>query len=672
MENGLIVEKDKGIVLDMPRHINWWAEKNTSLETNFDTDAGRLDDHRSRNRALFPIDAVDTFVREAIQNSKDQALDPGRPVRVKLRVRALAKAEAEKFEECVDLTLPKRHYDACVALATRVASQPLMAEFKPRTSQSIDRLLYVEDFGTKGLTGPVTFDLDHEPSVGTANFAMLLLSKGATETGSASRGGSWGYGKSVYWAASQLKCCVFYSQFRDGEGRMRQRIAGRSRLVMHQDGQQKYTGILIAGKPAATGAEYAPIEGSDLRAIAKEMGFSPRDPGIEDQCGTSVCVVNPLFRQRGDDGDDCAPEIEDLARATAMYYWPSICPCGGHPSILEVEVERRPGVWSKVDPKAYDFLQPFIDGAMLPPDAGEWHAKDVQTFGVRPMSVEGAKREEGRIYLAFREWDGPAGPFGDEGKMALIRGARMVVGYYDIPFRRDKQMMGVVIAGMALKDHTSLSVQQDLEQWLKRSESAAHDAWSDESRNLPKFRGAKAQIQAVEAVIKESLKAIFHGDSEVDGTGAPALAELLKWAGSGTGRPRPKPPTRRALTIDYPSEHAGWRADGDFELVVRIGWSAAGRPGDSELVEVGFGAVIVDDRDVATPVSGARVTDLQVLDEAETVVAGIGVESVAEAVRRFALPRNAHARATIRVMGSSRLRHLGVQLQVATEAGVVK
>ena len=276
----------------MAKIIRWWAEKNHSLETSFDTDAGRLDDHRARTRALFPIDSVDTFVREAIQNSKDQAADAARPVKVKLRVRGLSKSEASRFEECVDLSLPKRHYDACVALAARVASQPLMEEFRKRASDAIERLLYIEDFRTKGLTGPVAFELGQETPLGTANFAMLLLSKGATEAGSASRGGSWGYGKSVYWAASQLKCCVFYSQFRDASGRTVQRIAGRSRLVMHQDGQQKYTGILVAGGPTTNGQDYVPIEGADLRTAAKELGFTPRDPAKFDDCGTSVCVVN--------------------------------------------------------------------------------------------------------------------------------------------------------------------------------------------------------------------------------------------------------------------------------------------------------------------------------------------------------------------------------------------
>ena len=88
---------------------------------------------------------------------------------------------------------------------------------------------------------------------------------------------------------------------------------------------------------------------------------------------------------------------------------------------------------------------------------------------------------------------------------------------------------------MALAGHPSVEVQQDLEQWLKRLESAAHGAWSDESRNLPKFRGAKAQTQAVDSVIKESLKSIFHSGSDVEGSRAlaPAVEEERCWQEGG-------------------------------------------------------------------------------------------------------------------------------------------
>jgi hypothetical protein len=250
----------------------------------------------------------------------------------------------------------------------------------------------------------------------------------------------------------------------------------------------------------------------------------------------------------------------------------------------------------------------------------------------------------------------------------------MVVGYYDIPFRREKQMMGVVLAGMALSSHPDQGVQLDFEQWLKRSESAAHDAWSEKSRNLPTFRGAKAQIQAIDAEIKQALKSIFHGDATIDGTGAPALAQLLQWPGAGTGSgPRPPaPPNRRALTIDYPSEHAGWRANGDFEVVVRIGWSRAGQTTGHQLVDAAFAAVIVDDRDVAMPIAGATVVELQIFDNADMIVSGITIDELSVASRRFDLPPNCHARARVRVLGSSRWQHLGVQLQIATEAGVVQ
>jgi hypothetical protein len=661
----------------MARKLIWWAEPNLSLETDFDTDSGRLDDQRARTGAIFPIAPIDTFVRESIQNSKDQGVIAGSPVLVRLRVRELSSAESAAFESHADPSLPRRHYDACVQQANQLNNQPLKDEFRSRRSDRIERLLYVEDFRTRGLTGPVTFDIGSAAVQGGANFSMLLLSRGATEAGAASRGGSWGFGKSVYWAASQLKCCIFYSQFIDERGAIVQRIAGRSRLVLHRDGQSIYTGVLVGGAQAgASGRDFRPIEMSDLRELAKQLGFSPRDPAKREDCGTSVCILNPQFREQGDKDVYLIPEAADLSRSIAMYYWPALCPCGGHPPVLEVEVVDGKGKVTKIEPAIYPFLEPFLEGAAIPANEGYWHVRDIRDFGVRPIGTSGQKREAGRIVVAIREWSGGSGPFEDSSKLALIRGSRMVVGYYDVPFKRERQMAGVVLAGLALNEVPSAEVQADLEQWLKCSESAAHDSWSDESRNLPRDRGAKAQIQSVHSTIKETLKEIFVGDSAAQGSGALELERLLKWRGAGSeggtgGGGRGGVSSRRALSIDYPSEVKGWQAEGRFEVDVRIGWSAAGLKAQSRRVHARFGAVLVDDRDVATDVAGARVVGVSFLNSAQRAVTGVRVEQIGDSEVDFELPDDAFAWVRVVVDGASRFRNLGVQLEVATEAEVL-
>jgi hypothetical protein len=659
----------------MAKKLTWWAEPNLSLETDFDTDSGRLDDQRTRAGAIFPIAPIDTFVRESIQNSKDQAAVSGKPVRVRICVRELSAAESSAFEHLANPALPKQHYDACVQQASRLNNEPLKDEFRPRRTDRIERLLYVEDFRTRGLTGPVSFDVGGSTTTGSANFSMLLLSKGATESGTASRGGSWGFGKSVYWAASQLKCCIFYSQFQNDRGEIVQRIAGRSRLVLHRDGESIYTGVLVGGVSAvSSGKDFRPIEMRDLRDLAKQLGFSPRDPSEVDDCGTSVCVLNPQFREQGDEDGLVFPETAELSRSIAMYYWPAICPCGGHPPTLEVEVTRGKEPPETVDPATYPFLAPFLEGGVIPPNEGHWHVRDIRDIGVRPIRDWGPKSDAGRLMVAIRAWNGDGGPFEDSSKMAIIRGSRMVVGYYDIPFKREKRMAAVVLAGLALADRPSDAVQADLEEWLKRSESAAHDSWSDESRNLPKGRGGKAQIQSVNTTIKEALKGIFVGDSAAQGSGAPELERLLKWRGAATGGRGGGDGgrgSRRALNVDYPGEMRGWQADDRFEVDVRIRWSSVGLKAKSRRIQANFVAVLVDDRDGATDVGGARVTEIRFLNSANAPIDGASVEQFGEHKVIFELPDEAAGWFRVAVNGASRFHELGVQLEVATDAEVL-
>jgi hypothetical protein len=659
----------------MPQKLIWWAEPNLSLETDFDTDSGRLDDQRTRERALFDITPIDTFVRESIQNSKDQASSTAKPVLVRVRVRELSVAESTAFEAVVDPTLPRKHYDACVQQAARLNNEPLKDEFRLRQTNRIERLLYVEDFRTRGLTGPVSFDAARAATTGGANFSMLLLSKGATESGAASRGGSWGFGKSVYWAASQLKCCIFYSQFQDDRGEVVQRIAGRSRLILHRDGASTYSGVLVGGVSAVgSGRDYRPIEMRDLRDLAAQLGFSPRDPSNLEDCGTSVCVLNPQFREPGDEGGHIFPEIADLSQSIAMYYWPAICPCGGHPPALEVEVGGSVEALGTVDPAKYPFLQPFLEGGAVPANEGHWHVRDIRDFGVRPVRSSGQKRDAGRMVVAIREWTGASGPFEGASKMAIVRGSRMVVGYYDVPFKREKQMAAVVLAGLALADLPSDLVQADLEEWLKRSESAAHDSWADTSRNLPKGRGGRAQIQSVHSTIRETLKSIFVGDSVAQGSGAPELEQLLKWRGTATGARGggdSARSSRRPLNIDYPGEVRGWQADGRFEVDVRVRWSSAGLKSTSRRVKAQFTAVLVDDRDGATDVAGAKVKEVRFLDHANAPIAGVSSEFFGDNQVRFELPDKAIGWFRVTVDGACRFRDLGVQLELATEVEVL-
>lgn len=126
------------------------------------------------------VGLAEALVREVIQNSTDAAAGDG-PVKVVFAVRTLEAASAQMLRGMFETLRP--HLEECgVPLA------PLLA--------ASARILVIEDFGTKGLTGK-TDDLDND------NFRNFWRRHGRSGKGGTS-GGRWGLGKLVYSSSSTL------------------------------------------------------------------------------------------------------------------------------------------------------------------------------------------------------------------------------------------------------------------------------------------------------------------------------------------------------------------------------------------------------------------------------------------------------------------------------------
>jgi hypothetical protein len=658
----------------MGQKLNWMAEEVDSLQIDLSTDSGQLEAQRSRDRGLLKISRIDTFVREAIQNSKDQALDRSQPIEVRIRFRQLDAAAQRRFLESANLADPIAHYEACAEFAARRQSERLMHEFVRRDQSAVSELLYIEDFRTRGLTGPISLTLDSVVPPGSANFAMLLLSKGATELGIESRGGSWGYGKSVYWAASALKCCLFYSQFKDEQsGKMVQRIAGRSHLVVHPREGRKYSGVVVAGASGGPGNPYRPIEGSDLGVLAAELGFTPRDSTKASDCGTSICVIDPRFRSETAEGEFVKPTAEQVSESVARYYWPSIEPCGGLDPALEVLVASHGTTSRRICVSDFPYLKPFVEAAQLPKDEGVWRVADERRFQVRRRKAGELELMGGRIFLAARECDEDLGPL-VSGRVALIRGARMVVGYYDVPVHREQPIAAVVLAGNAIRESDDPIAQARLEDWLKRSESAAHDCWSAESENLPDIRGAKAQILAVEDFWRGCLKEFTQGVGVLAGTGSPILSSLLRLPGAGKGRSRAtnRRKVRRALSIEYTESESGWRKDGSHRTRVRVSWNELPAAGECPDVNLKFAGVLVDDHDSTTAIGGAKIAGITMISRSGSAISVPKIDYRGNAECQFALQADGVALIDVDLVDVAGFRDLAVQLEVETFAEVAE
>jgi hypothetical protein len=127
------------------------------------------------------VSLAEALVRESIQNSSDAFLD-ARPVKVRFAIREVSGEEAKAISQQLQALRP--HYAACKFDDSAVNAERF-------------RVLAIEDFNTKGLTGSVV-----RPDEG--NFDRFWRAVGDSgKKGKA--GGRWGLGKLVYSSASGLK-----------------------------------------------------------------------------------------------------------------------------------------------------------------------------------------------------------------------------------------------------------------------------------------------------------------------------------------------------------------------------------------------------------------------------------------------------------------------------------
>lgn len=128
------------------------------------------------------VSLAEALVRESIQNSTDAAIGTA-PVKVRFTIREVSGEDAQRLT--AQLRSLRPHYKACGFDATAMNAERF-------------RVLAIEDFNTKGLTGSFI-------ETDKGNFDRFWRTVGDSgKKGKA--GGRWGLGKLVYSSASALKC----------------------------------------------------------------------------------------------------------------------------------------------------------------------------------------------------------------------------------------------------------------------------------------------------------------------------------------------------------------------------------------------------------------------------------------------------------------------------------
>ena len=517
--------------------MQWWFERENPM--------GGASSGAFRNPlAGAGVPAVDTFVREVVQNSVDAALAADSVVRIRIRSDRIEGEDLSRWRSLLGLETDSDILARSGLLPAQQLAEQLVGSLE---------VLVVEDFETAGLGGTV----DPIASTDEDNFRRLCHKVGSTREGEG-LGGSFGFGKATYWAASSIWTVVFYSRF-EPTGRTGDdwaRFVGVSWFKEHTgpggEGAEdvEFTGRAFFGAPGHYDSQPVsrPIINDHAQRLAEQLGLHVRG---ENETGTTAVILGNQL------------DLDGVTEGIERHWWPRIL--AGR---LDVEVlgERPPQPLSRPD------LRPFVRA---------WEI----LFGEEPQDHEDHsqlvynRRPLGDLALVLDD------DSGDEStsKIALVRGPGMVVEYHERPRAGPSQptCSGVLRAA------------DEMEESLRASEPPAHDRWDDKTTRTdrPLSTDERVRIKKLFDKIRAGVREFTRQHREPPPEAPPrcrmlekALGELFSTEPSG---PRPAPQQDKDPFSVRFVETPVRLLDGEnavIDATVEVALSEEGFAGDTEVV----------------------------------------------------------------------------------------
>jgi transcriptional regulator with XRE-family HTH domain len=519
-------------------------------------------DYGNANIWTVPAD-IATLVREAGQNSKDAADEASAAIVMQFSLIELHGAEAHAFWEAAGWERLRPHVEAAARTPGKLGRK--LAAGLTRVSERPDRafLLRIDDFGTKGLTGP---------EAGEGSFAALVRNNLDSFKQSTSAGGSFGLGKAAHWRCSDISTVFFNTVTAERQAR----VVARSELTYHELGPTP--------SEHHAGPGWFGVEGNDrfaesvgdpelARQLHLERDTLPDDLRslVASENGTSILIA--AFQNPASEiPDDPAAIAEEIERELAVNFFPAI-----RAKKLVAIVEHRVGDHLRsrkiVDPKQYvpDFCElydRFASGATV--DSFEREG-DIVAVPVS-LRLPPCKRDRGEVIrhgrvethatlvvsLADQELgdgsnDGDLGNDATRARLkkalvntvALVRGPLMVTQF----LRKEGILVGArpfyaaLLAGEAAG---AVTENRYVEQFLRASEPPAHDKWTytDDLREIYE-RGARTRLEEfLNRELPGALRKVLRIPARDDADGPEELKKLLHLGGGGPG-----PDPREALAL---------------------------------------------------------------------------------------------------------------------------
>ena len=434
------------------------------------------------------LDRLTVLVREAAQNSWDAA-DPSRggPVEFTVDLRDLAPATTSVWQKTFRAGAPHDEH------------LPLRSTLQ-RTELSV---LFVSDRGTTGLGGATRADqlAPGDPH----DYASFLLKVGDPRD-KAFGGGTYGYGKAVFFSASSAFTIVVYTRCESEAGEIESRLVGCALgQAFHLDGTS-HTGRHWFGI-RADDEIVDPICGDAADELADKLGF----PSFAvDERGTTIGVVAPDLDER-----DSEQSIRIIADSILWHLWPKMVAGKDGAPAMTFTVTHNDVLVDVADPAEHPILCVFVRALTDLDESG-----DLITYGSSETSI-------GKI--ALRTTFDPPPPIDEVAEAAglgggvhhccLLRVPELVVEYRPGPALPDERIWyGGVFRVLPEQDDT-----------FAHAEPPTHDAWSPD--DLPRLE--RSVVRTTLRKIDDALKRHASPTGSTDAPGsAEGLAAVSRFLGS--------------------------------------------------------------------------------------------------------------------------------------------
>ncbi|WP_190138495.1 helix-turn-helix transcriptional regulator [Streptomyces longispororuber] len=536
------------------------------------------------NAAAFAFEAdVSVLAREATQNSLDERLDNGQPVRVRYTLDELSGETLAAFREAINWKELASHYEAA-ASRTRKVGQVISAGLRDMYTRDRLVLLRVDDYNAHGLTGD-----DYEDG----RFAAVVRRQLDSRKTARDAGGSYGLGKATLWATSRLGLVLINSTLSEPhEGRRERRLIGRLDLPWREVDGKAWAGPAWFGRPDphvdgddVARSWWADEETVDRLRLTRESG----------EPGTSFLIVGAHDvasladaaspEGEGVDDDSVQRMHQRLVEALGRNFWAAMTSGGGRRPLLEASVRSfRNG--KEVIPERHvdpDVEQPartrafraFLEGATVDrlTEAGQ---VAMTTVPLRVPGREGfGSGGEHRAVLLVTDGDDLDGePYA----LTMMRGNRMTVRVGPVPNLPigTNPFQAVLLAGRAAGDAAPFA--DEAEAFLRASEPPEHDKWgqTDELRTCYS-PSAYRRIAALTREANKAVRDLVAVPQEKRRAGTERLRKRLAVGGRRTGRPAASGGTG-IPTLDELNAHIGTDGAWCVTAEVRIPQGGDSRP----------------------------------------------------------------------------------------------